>query len=182
MTGEEIEETVIDWLAERYPEGPDWQNPKFHCLETEPLLLKMIPAFQAIEYNLGNGGWSQLLWNCFGTWRRLLEIAAEGYELIGAKEQQDALKPLHEVLSRDEAECARYLQMAADEEGSETFAEYTSRSFAKPGYEWQSVFYYDSGIIELRHAWLEAHAAEIQALVCPDRGFWSRWKRFMSRR
>lgn len=178
MTGEEVEASIIAYLRDQYPEGPRWQDPQFDCLEGEPLILKMIPAFERIEYNLDNGGWAQLLWNCFGTWRRLLEIAAEGYELIGAKAQRDALKPLYKVLSKDEGECARFLQLAADKEGAETFAEYTRRSYAVPGYDWENVFYYDSGINELRLAWLEEHAAEIQTLVCPDRSFWSRWKQF----
>ncbi|WP_145107156.1 DMP19 family protein [Gimesia panareensis] len=182
MTGEEVEASIIEYLREQYPEGPRWQDPQFHCLEAEPLQLKMIPAFERIEYNLDNGGWAQLLWNCIGTWRRLLEIAAEGYALIGAEAQREALKPLSEVLSRDEAECARYLQRVTEENASEIFSDYTRRSYAAPGNEWEQAFYYDSGINELRLAWLEAHAEEIQALLCPDRSFWSRWKHFMRKR
>ena len=54
----------------------------------------MISAFGEIEYNLSNGGWAQLLWNCFGCWRDIINIARDGYLLIGAPEQSAALTTL----------------------------------------------------------------------------------------
>lgn len=165
MSGEEVEESIIEWLRHRYPDGSDWQNSNFHCFADEPLEFKMIPVFQAIEYNIDNGGWSQLLWNCFGTWSRMVEIGAEGYKLIGAQPQREALELLREVLTAHEAECASFMRKAARKPDSATFAEFTKRSYAQPGNDWQDLFYYDSGIYELRLAWLAAHATQIRMLM-----------------
>ncbi|QDU09413.1 DUF4375 domain-containing protein [Gimesia aquarii] len=165
MTGEEVEKSIIEWLRQHYPEEPDWQNTNFHCFTDEPLELKMIPVFQAIEYNIDNGGWSQFLWNCYGTWPRMVEIAADGYELIGARPQREALELLREILAAHEVECASFMRKAAKERGSTIFAEFTKRSYAQPGNDWQDLFYYNSGINELRLAWLAQHATQVRILM-----------------
>jgi hypothetical protein len=126
----------------------------------------MIPAFDAIEYNIGNGGWSQVLWNCFANWRRLIEIAKEGYVLIGAGRQASALDDLHALCIRDEQECLRARNHAAnisDDEASRCFVEFTRRSYGKNrGYDWEELFFSDSGLYERRLEWLAANEARVR--------------------
>jgi hypothetical protein len=88
--GERVQQLIYDWLERNYPDGPTW----FGRSATEALEIKMIPAFDRIEYNLSNGGWAQFLWNCFGYWRDVINAARDGYLLIGAPEQSAALTTL----------------------------------------------------------------------------------------
>src|SRR5258706_14941159 len=108
MDGERVQALIYDCLNKPYP-AANWQDPDFDCYGGAPLEVTMISAFDAIEYNIANGGWSQVLWNCLGRWRELLDIAAEGYALIGASEQVDALRELHALCARDEKECERLI-------------------------------------------------------------------------
>src|SRR5262245_41429024 len=92
----------------------DWTDidPRPIDISDAPLEIKMIHAFAMIEYNISNGGWAQFLWNCFDDWRGLIEVARDGYRLIGAVEQHDALGHLHALCSEHERECDETQQHA----------------------------------------------------------------------
>jgi hypothetical protein len=105
MRGAEIEATIYAWLNATYPAGPTWFDEEELPKDAPPLEVRMLCACNLIEYNIGNGGWSQFLWNCFDRWRTLINTAQEGYSLIGAKEQADALNILRELCERDEQAC-----------------------------------------------------------------------------
>lgn len=160
MTGEQIQDMIYDWLNEHYPEGPLWIEPEFDAYENVPIEIKMVSAFDALEYNISNGGWSQVLWNCYGTWRKLIDIAREGYTLIDAQEQTQALDALYALCERDEKECETGL---ATEDGSmESFTEFTSRSCVVDGDDWEELFWSDSGVYEKRLAWLQANESRVR--------------------
>src|ERR1700721_116407 len=76
--GERIERMICDWLERNYPDGPTWYDRGEKDI-SPALEIRMIPAFNAIEYNLGNGGWAQFLWNCFPHWRAIIAVGKEGY-------------------------------------------------------------------------------------------------------
>lgn len=105
--GERIQQLICDWIERNYPDGPSWYGRP--ATKAPPLEIKMIPALGAIEYNLGNGGWAQFLWNCFDDWREIINVAREGYLLIGAPEQSAALSTLWTLCERDERECREAL-------------------------------------------------------------------------
>lgn len=153
MNGEELQGQIYSWLEQHYPEGPRWMDPEFDALGETAIEIKMISAFDAIEANLANGGWAQVLWNCFGSWRKLIGIAEEGYALIGAQEQVVALGQLRDLCERNADECAQ--AMALEDGSMERFAEFTSRSYGETGNNWERLFFDDSGLYELRLAWLE---------------------------
>jgi hypothetical protein len=116
----------------------------------------MIPAFGAIEYNISNGGWAQFLWNCFDKWREVINVARDGYLLIGAPEQSAALDALWTLCERDERECRE-----AIEQPTWLFGEFTSRSYSAPFYSWEDLLCGDD-IYEKRLAWLAANNARVR--------------------
>ena len=111
--GERVERLISDWLERNYPGGPTWYGRP--ATESPALEIKMIPAFGEIEYNLSNGGWAQFLWNCFGCWRDIINVARDGYLLIGAPEQSAALTTLWTLCERDERECGEMHKRAIAE-------------------------------------------------------------------
>jgi hypothetical protein len=162
MSGKEIQRQIYDWLLERYPEGPDWMDPNFDACSNVPIEIKMISAFDELEYNISNGGWAQFLWNCNGCWRQLIDIAHEGYLLIGALEQASALHELRVLCERDATEAEAEL---ASEDGSlEHASNFTRRSYAK-GPDWERLFWSDSGVYERRLAWLEQNEFRVRQII-----------------
>ena len=129
MTPKKLESAIYAWFESHYPDGPHWQEAGWHCFESAPLELKMFPAFDAVDYNLTNGGWAQLLWNCYSNWRRLLDICEQGYRLIGAGAQAAAIPALRARLAADEAECAAFMKQADATTFEMVFADYTARSY-----------------------------------------------------
>jgi hypothetical protein len=111
--GERVQQLIYDWLERNYPDEPTWFDRS--ATEAPALEIKMIPAFGKIEYNLSNGGWAQFLWNCFGCWRDIINIAREGYLLIGAPEQSVALTTLWTLCKHDERECGEMHKRAMAE-------------------------------------------------------------------
>jgi hypothetical protein len=163
-SGEEIEIAIFEWLARRYPDGPNWMDPEFDALREIPTEIRMIPIFSAIEYNIGNGGWAQFLWNCFGCWREMLDVAEQGYLLIGAHDQQLAVAKLRANCARDEAECEAILSDSSED--GDGFAEFTMRSYlslATSKEEAWQVCLMDAS--SARHAWLEVNEALVRGYL-----------------
>ncbi len=156
--GERVKQLIYDWLNKNCAVGPKWE-----LLSPLPLEIKMLPAFSDIEYNLGNGTWTQFLWNCFDDWRRIIDVAKEGYFLIGATEQSAALDTLRALCERDERECKR-MQKLSEKDFERYFGEFISRSDDVP-FDREALFYHDSGVDEKRVAWLKANAARIRKVL-----------------
>jgi hypothetical protein len=155
--GERVERLISDWLDRNYPNGPTWYGRP--AAESPPLVIKMIPAFVAIEYNVSNGGWAQFLWNCFYEWRAIIDVAKDGYLLIGAPEQSAALTELWTLCERDERECREMI-----EQPTWLFGEFTSRSYSAPPNGWEDLFY-DGALYKKRWAWLAANEARVRKAV-----------------
>lgn len=166
-SGDRIENLIYDWLERNYPDGPSCYDPAFYCDLDLAIEIKMIPVFDAIECNLSNGGWAQFLWNCFECWRLFIDTAQEGYLLIGAREQSQALQQLRLLCERDEAECKAILLRSEEEDYGLTedipyFAEFTKRSYACRGNKWEELFWSESGIYQKRCAWLAENEARVR--------------------
>jgi hypothetical protein len=152
---------VYEWLRAKYPDGPVWFDEELPSEQLPPLELRMLYAFNVIEYNISNGGWSQFLWNCSSNWRAILDTAQAGYSLIGATEQANALNALRQLCEQDEPACLASIQR---EDGSmDAFAEYTKRSYLSDENDWESLFWGDS--YAKRLAWLEANESRIRTIV-----------------
>ena len=161
MTAAPIEDLIYEWLNANYPDGPVWFDEELPAEELPPIETRMLYAFNVIEYNISNGGWSQFLWNCLSNWRSILDTAQEGYALIGATEQARALDTLRILCEQDEPECLAAMQR---EDGSmDTFAEFTRRSYGKSDNDWESLFWGD--IYETRAAWLNANEGRLRSLI-----------------
>ena len=163
--GEHVQRMIYDWLGRNYPDGPTWYGQQGH-VEVPALEIRMIAAFDDIEYNLGNGGWSQFLWNCFGYWRQIINVAEEGYCLIGATEQSAALATLRALCERDERECGETIERSVREDDGSTnappyFAEFTARSYSAPPNDWEPLFYGEA-VYQKRLDWLVANEARVR--------------------
>jgi len=152
--GERVEQLICEWLDRNYPDGLTWYGRP--ASEAPPLEIRMIPAFGEIEYNLGNGGWAQFLWNRFRHWRETIDVAKAGYLLIGGPEQSAALSELWTLCERDEREC-REMQ----EQRKWLFSEFTSRSYLAQSNDWEQLFYGEE-VYEKRLAWLAANEARVR--------------------
>lgn len=152
-------------------------DPEFDAFVGMPMEIRMYAAFDALERNIGNGGWSQVLWNCHGSWRKLIAIAREGYLTIGAMEQATALDRLQTLCERDEAECRSAL-LAKDRSGL-SFSQFTSRSYGAKGEDWERLFCPGSNLDKQRLDWLEANEARL--LVVLEEGRESRFRRLWRR-
>jgi hypothetical protein len=161
MRGNEIQERVYDWLAEHYPEGPEWDRPGFHCFRDCPLPIRMIPAIDSLEAEVSNGAWGQLLWNTLPNWRALLQTAVDGYELIGALEHAAAARDLQAKLAEHEAACSKAQATVTDEDSfSRAFGKFTSEGYADVEFAAQmTIASSDSDSIRL--GWLEANQATV---------------------
>ena len=164
MTGAQVETAVGNWLARHFPGEQDWGDEGFHCFEGLPLELRMLPAHWAVEYNISNGGWAQLLWNCFGSWRRLIRIACDGYRLIGADQQAVALENARVLFERNEEECALFIRLAIAEDDFSYFGKFTGLSYGEKGNDWQDLFC-DEALYARRLAWLEQNQAVIMRML-----------------
>ena len=165
MTGEEINAQIWKWLERRFPVDTGWQDPEFHCYAAVPLEIALVPTHAALEYNISNGGWSQVLWNCFGCWRQLLTLGEKGYALIGATAQAEAIKELQILCEKNETECLRFMQLAARKNDFSYFGKFTSRSYGGSECDWEDLFFSSSGVSEQRLAWLEEHEGLILAQI-----------------
>jgi hypothetical protein len=165
MTGEQVQDLITGFLDKRYPDGWSWLDSTFDCFGDMPLQIKMIPAFQALEYNINNGGWAQFLWNCFGCWPQLLEIAQPGYHLIGAHDQARAIDDLRRLCERDDGECEAAMLRSVEEDDFSHFSSFTNRVITEPGNDWQDLFFYDSGAYETRLRWLKDNEALVRQLI-----------------
>jgi hypothetical protein len=166
--GERVQQMIYDWLNRNYPDGPTWYDQP-EGANSPPIEIKMIPAFNELEYNLSNGGWAQFLWNCFSYWRQIIDVAKQGYLMIGAPEQSAALETLRTLCARDERECGELLQQSEKEydgspEGPPYFAEFTARSYSAPRNDWEPLFYGDE-IYQKRLAWLAENEARIRKAI-----------------
>ncbi len=166
MNGEDAQSLIISWLEKYYPEGPLWWDPNFDCYGHAPIEIKMVSAFDAIEYNISNGGWAQFLWNCLGSWRSLIQIGIEGYSLIGAHEQAKALLKLQELCERDESECQEMVHKAIQNETDMSyFSDFTMRTIKREADEWDHLFFSSHGVYDLRIKWLGDNFERIRAAV-----------------
>lgn len=166
--GERVQQLIYDWLNRNYPDGPTWYA---NSANQPTIEIRMIAAFDDIEYNLNNGGWAQFLWNCLGYWRQIIETAREGYRLIGATEQCAALNTLWAVCERDEGECRETIERSEAEFDEERygsppfFADFTSRSYFAPADDWESLFADDNGLYEKRVLWLAANEGRVRRAI-----------------
>jgi hypothetical protein len=166
MTGEQLQDLITEFLDRRYPDGWSWLDSEFDCFGEAPLQLKMIPAFNALEYNISNGGWAQFLWNCWGCWPQLLDIAQPGYRLIGADQQASAIDDLRRLCERDDDECrAAMVDSVKENNFKHCFQSFTRRIITEPGTDWQNLFFPDSGVYETRLKWLEDNEALVRQLT-----------------
>ena len=162
MTGKEIQKLILSWFDEHYPTWmEDWIEPGFDSYIDLPLEIKMVPAFLMLEHDMINGGWAQALWNSFGNWRELIEIARAGYKLIGgASEQLSALNEFYVLCESNETECEEAI---AREDGTlKSFGEFTKRSYLASGNKWEMALWPGTSAYWKRLDWLEKNESHIR--------------------
>jgi len=165
VIGEQVQKLILNWLNEHYPTWQaDWMEAKFDKYSRLPIEIKMTSAFYMLESNMINGGWAQVLWNCYGSWRQLIETAREGYELVGgAEEQLKALDQLYFHCNCNEQECE--LAISSEDGSMENFGRFTERSYVADGNRWEVLLWSGTNVYWKRLAWLEKNESRIKRLL-----------------
>lgn len=161
VTGEELLEHTYNWLSRRHPDGPEWNRPDFHCFRDCDPIVRSIVAMDAVESEIANGAWGQLLWNTFPNWREVLTLAKSGYNSMGSVEQAQAIDQLAAKLVEYEVQCAT--AMARVEGGSfgEQFGNFTSIGYSDVEFKSQLAFM-DESLHFRRCNWLHEQSVAIQ--------------------
>ena len=118
-----------------------------------------------VEGQITNGGSAQLLWNVFPHWRRVLDNCDTGYELVGAADQQGAIRDLRALFERFEEECRCYVDLARDNGEFNYFNQWYEIGEGLLGSERECFFYPTSGVREKRLTWLAKHEALLNSLM-----------------
>jgi hypothetical protein len=160
--GQRIQNSIYAWFDRRYPDVRAWFGPASAEYAPASIEVRAVIALDAIEYNISNGGWSQLLWNCLPAWRLILDDGQHAYSQMGAMEQAAELRRIHDLCLRDEAQCGRLTAIHDPE--MENFARFTSRSAAG---ECREHLYYDSSykLYALRLLWMSRERTRIAAAL-----------------
>ena len=168
IEGEKTEKQVVNWLDAHYPDWrADWMTPGSRSVTALPFEIKIVSAFRVLEHNMINGGRAQFLWNCFGNWRHLIEIAREGYGLFdGTSEQLNALDLLTAYCERDEKRCEIAIQ---NEDGSlESFNAFIKNSLSNLSDnddKWEMLLWSGGDAYWKRLKWLALNRSRIIELL-----------------
>ena len=160
MSGEELLDQIYDWLSRRYPDGPEWDKAGFHCFRDCDPMIRAVLAMDAVEGEVSNGAWGQLLWNTFPNWREVLTLAKAGYDSMLAPEQSSAIDSLSTKFSEYEAKCAEAMARAEHTGFGQEFGEFTSIGYADVGFRPQFAFL-DGSLQEKRCLWLAQDPAAV---------------------
>jgi hypothetical protein len=154
MNAGSLQEQVYDWLASHYPDGPQWDHEGFHCFKDCHSIIRSVLAMDAVEGELSNGAWGQLLWNTFPNWRVVLDLAKDGYVSMTADRQIDAIPRLSAKLTEYEKGCRAAMQRAGKGNFEKEFGGFTSIGYSDSKFEPQLAFL-DPNLGTLRERWLE---------------------------
>lgn len=160
MHSDSLQDLIYEWLSRRHPDGPEWHLAKFHCFNDCHPLIRSLVAMDAVEGEIANGAWGQLLWNTFPNWRTVLELAGVGYASMGAKLQQEAIPKLHEKLAAHEQACREAMQRAETGSFDAEFGTFTSIGYSDVSFKAQMSFL-DENLTTSRSMWLERNRDEI---------------------
>jgi hypothetical protein len=166
MTTEKLQQSIAAWASAKFGPSTQWFIAVEPKVDIPPLEVRMLYAFDNLEYNISNGGWPQFLWNNIATWRALIETSEAGYELIGANEEVSVLATLRGLCETNEAPCIAAL--AAQGDILVRYANFAGLVYVAEECDWQSLFW--SGIYEKRLAWLENNEPTIRAIIGLDHG------------
>jgi hypothetical protein len=135
-----LQEQTYGWLASRYPDGPQWNLEGFHCFKECHPLIRSLLAMDAVEGEISNGAWGQLLWNTF------------------------PIPILFAKLSEYEKGCRAAMQRAASGNFEKEFGGFTSIGYSDSKFEAQLAFV-DPSLQALRTPWLEQNREAILTAI-----------------
>jgi len=149
-----LQSRIYDWLATHYPDGPQWNHEGFHCFKDCHPIVRSLLAMDAVEGEISNGAWGQLLWNTFPNWRVVLDLAKDGYASMKATQQVDAIPLLYAKFSDYEKGCRAAMQRADNGNFEKEFGGFTSIGYSDAKFKPQLVLL-DPELESLRRRWLE---------------------------
>lgn len=161
MSGEDLLDQIYDWLSRKHPDGPAWHKVGFHCFRDCAPIVRAVLAMDAVEGEVSNGAWGQLLWNTYPNWREVLALAKAGYDSMHASEQSSAIDSLSARFSEYEAMCAEAMARVEQTGFDREFGEFTSIGYADVGFRPQFAFLEES-LQDKRLHWLAQHHAAVQ--------------------
>ena len=160
MSGEDVLDQIYDWLSRRHPDGPEWDKVGFHCFRDCDPIVRAVLAMDAVEAEVSNGAWGQLLWNTYPNWREVLTLAKTGYESMQASEQSAAIDSMATKFSEYESKCAEAMARVEQTSFEQEFGEFTSIGYADVGFKPQFAFL-DESLQTKRSLWLAQNQAAV---------------------
>lgn len=161
----DLESEIFVWFNSRYPDGLAWTSKDFHCFRDAQLELRAVISTDKVEFEIANGGLSQLLWNTFFHWRNLFDDCEAGYRLFQAGKQQAAIQTFRLLFEQYETECKHFIDSCIAENDFSWFNRWCERAKSSMTLEEERLFYSDSGVEELRQKWLDQNKASILSLI-----------------
>jgi hypothetical protein len=166
--GERVQKMIYEWLGRNYPDGPSWYDRTADA--ASPVLeIRMIARSMTSNIISAMAVGHNFCGTALRTGSQIIDVAKEGYVLIDAPEQSNALETLRTLCERDERECGETIERSVrDDDGlvdsPPYFAEFTAPSYSAPANDWEPLFY-DKGIYEKRLAWLAMHEARVRKAI-----------------
>jgi len=163
---EQLEKRFVDLLNKRYPGGPAWTDPAFHCYSDLPTELQSWAAMSYFEQETSNGGLAQVFWNSCPNEKELLLLCERGYRMIGALKQAEAILAIRALFEKWNTEAVPYMRRASD--GNEkAFGEWCTRYYLDGEHHLDALFFLakpESPYLR-RCQWVEENAGKLESYI-----------------
>ena len=163
---DQLEERFVKLLNKRYPLGPAWTDPTFHCYCDLRPELQSWAAMSFFEQETSNGGLAQVFWNSCPNEKELLLLCERGYRMIGATKQVEAIPAVRALFEKWNTEAVPYMRRAI--EGDEkAFGEWCTKYYLNGEHHPDALFFLskDESPYRIRCQWLEANAAKVEPFI-----------------
>jgi hypothetical protein len=176
----EFETKFVDFLNDRYGDGPGWSDPEFHCYSELAPELRYLVAMSRLEQDTADGSLAQAFWNSSPNHMVLLSLCEEGYRMVGASRHSEALPRVKELFQGWVDEAAPYIRRAIAGDES-AFGEWCGIRFASSDTELDKLFCLSEdadSAWSIRADWIEQHVQSLEEhLVKAKKRKWAFWRR-----
>lgn len=145
-----ITDEIYERMSRKYPAGPAWTSSSFRGYGECPLEIRFLLSSDKLEFEVGNGGLPQFLWNTFYHWRWVLADCEAGYALIGAHRQVAAISEFRTLCEIHEDKCRKMIEECIRTNDFRLFNEWVTNASVTLRSDLEPLFFSDSGLSELK--------------------------------